>query len=97
MAALATVRFEEWLQPNCPGESIGRSTLTATSCSQGEEGWPFQSVRATTATPCPAGQSAHVKISSADCSNFAVNLEIPADGKCYGIDFIPWAQTVYCK
>ncbi|KAL7957796.1 hypothetical protein V8C34DRAFT_284410 [Trichoderma compactum] len=95
--ALASVFYNQWLGAGCEGQALLGATLTQGSCT-GVESFPSASIKLTTRTPCPAGTSPQVALSSVanDCDNDQPDWTFIATGQCLNVAIQPSTITLNC-
>lgn len=93
---VGSVFYEQWWFPGCNDRALLSGTLTDGFCTI-VENFPGQSVKLTQTSPCPAGTSAKITVSSTnDCDNDQPDWTFDATGECIDVDIQPQAFHLNC-
>ncbi|KAL7949327.1 hypothetical protein V8C42DRAFT_310604 [Trichoderma barbatum] len=95
-SAIAAVDYEQWWDAGCNGRALLTGSLAQGFCTRFES-FPGQSVRITQTSPCPAGTSPQITISTtSDCENDQPDWTFAATGECIDVSLTPSAMHLFC-
>ncbi|KAL7933147.1 hypothetical protein V8C35DRAFT_305057 [Trichoderma chlorosporum] len=95
-SALAGVYYSQWWEAGCNGQALLSGSLTQGFCTI-VESFPGLSVKLTQTSPCPAGTSPQITISTTnDCDNDQPDWTFAATGECIDISIDPSAIHLNC-
>ncbi|KAL7904841.1 hypothetical protein GGI35DRAFT_462034 [Trichoderma velutinum] len=95
-SALAGVDYAQWFTADCSGRAFLTGSLTQGFCTIFES-FPGSSIKLTQTSPCPAGTSPQVTVSTTnDCDNDQPDWTFIATGECIDVSITPSAIHLNC-
>ncbi|KAM0485498.1 hypothetical protein ACHAPX_001485 [Trichoderma viride] len=93
--ALAGVNYEQWFQSGCPGRAFLSGSLTDGFCTVFEN-FPGQSILLTQTSPCPAGTSPQITVSTTNDCDSQPDWTFDTVGECIEVSIVPQAVHLNC-
>ncbi|KAL7925974.1 hypothetical protein ACQKWADRAFT_318546 [Trichoderma austrokoningii] len=92
---LASVGYQQWFDSGCPGRVLMGGSLTQGFCTVFEN-FPGQSILLTLTTPCPAGTSPQVTVSTTNDCDSQPDWTFDTFGECIEVPIQPQAIHLNC-
>ncbi|RFU78636.1 hypothetical protein TARUN_3606 [Trichoderma arundinaceum] len=93
--ALGGVEYLQWWDAGCNGRALLSGGLTQGFCTVFEN-FPGQSIKLTQTSPCPAGTSAVITVSSTNNCDAEPDWTFEATGECLDVSIQPQAIHLNC-